>query len=211
MRDLYKVKQNIISWQLYKDEEAVTELIKDNMGLVIIIVKRYLGHGLTFEELKSAGMMGLLNAIDKFDYTKSIEGFSTYAGLAIERAIQRELSTYNKHSHVLSLSEPIGYNKDGDELTIEDLVGTDSEELLEEVISNIKNDVVRNALKSLTSKEQKIILLRYGLDESHSMTLGELAEMFNCSKTNIQQYEKKAIKKMRHPRNTRKLKDFIDE
>lgn len=212
MADLEKSKKNIILWRQYKDQDAVTEIIKDYKGFVIMFVRRYLGQGLSFEELESAGMLGLLNAINKFDYINiGMEAFSTYAGLAIERTIQYDLKKYKKHSHVLSLNEPIGQNKDGDDLKIEDIIGTDEEELLEEVISNIKSEILRNALKSLTTKEQKIILLRFGLDDIHAKTLDEIASMFNCTGESIRIQEKKALIKMRHPRNTRKLKDFIDE
>ena len=140
-----------------------------------------------------------------------MEGFSTYVGVAIENSIRYELRKYNKHSHVLSFEQPLGHNKNGDELTIEDIVGTDSEELLENVISEMKIDIVKEALKSLTSKEQQIIMLRYGLDEKHRKSQKEVAEMFDCSQSIIARQEKKALVKMRHPRNTRKLKDFIED
>ncbi len=102
---------------------------------------------LTFEELQSAGNEGLLNAINKFDYNeRAIEGFSSYISLAIENQMRMELRKYNKHSHVLSFEQPIGQTKYGDEM---------------------KTDIVREALQCLTSREQQIILLRYGLDEVH--------------------------------------------
>ena len=171
-----------------------------------------MGKGLTFEELQSAGNMGLFNAINKFDYNeRAIEGFSSYISIAIDNQMKMELRRYKKHSHVLSFDQPIGQNKNGDEMTIEDLVGTDSEQLIEDVISEIKSDIVREALQCLTSREKQIILLRYGLDEIHKKTQDEVAEIFGCSKTTIVKQEQKALIKMRHPKNTRKLKDFIEE
>lgn len=125
--------------------------------------------------------------------------------------MKMELRRYKKHSHVLSFDQPIGQNKNGDEMTIEDLVGTDSEQLIEDVISEIKSDIVREALQCLTSREKQIILLRYGLDEIHKKTQDEVAEIFGCSKSTIAKQEQKALIKMRHPKNTRKLKDFIEE
>ena len=122
-----------------------------------------------------------------------------------------ELRKYNKHSHVLSFDQPIGKNKDGEEMKIEDIVGTDAEQLIEDVISEMKIDIVREALKCLTSREQQIILLRYGLDEAHRKTQDEIAEIFGCSRLTIARQEQKALVKMRHPRNTRKLKDFIED
>ena len=77
--------------------------------------------------------------------------------------------------------------------------------------NEMKIDIVREALQCLTSREQQIILLRYGLDEVHKKTQDEVAEIFGCSKTTIAKQEQKALVKMRHPRNTRKLKDFIED
>lgn len=196
----------------FADEDALTLLVTCNSGLVRFFAKRYLGKGLTYDELVSAGNEGLIKAINKFDYEeRDIQGFSTYISVAIENAMKYELRKYHKHSHVLSFEQPLGQNKDGDELTIEDIVGTDAEELMEDVISEMKIDIVREALKSLTSREQQIIFLRYGLDDVHIKTQEEVAQMLGCSQTSIAKQEQKALIKMRHPRNTRKLKDFIDD
>lgn len=196
----------------FANEDALTLLVTCNSGLVRFFAKIYLGKGLTYDELVSAGNEGLIKAINKFDYEeRDIQGFSTYISVAIENAMKYELRKYHKHSHVLSFEQPLGQNKDGDELTIEDIVGTDAEELMEDVISEMKIDIVREALKSLTSREQQIIFLRYGLDDVHRKTQEEVAQMLGCSQTSIAKQEQKALIKMRHPRNTRKLKDFIDD
>ncbi len=209
---LDETKKSLRAWRELADKEALEFLIICNGGLVGYFAKKYLGKGLTFEELQSAGNEGLLNAINKFDYNKrTIEEFSPYISIAIENQMKMELRKYNKHSHVLSFDQPIGHNKDGDEMRIEDLVGTDAEQLIEDVISEMKIDIVREALQCLTSRERQIILLRYGLDAMHRKTQGEVAEIFGCSKATIAKQEQKALVKMRHPRNTRKLKDFIDE
>ena len=209
---LDETKNCLRAWRELADEEALEVLTICNGGLVGFFAKKYLGKGLTFEELQSAGNEGLINAINKFDYNeRAIEGFSSYISVAIENQIRIELKKYNKHSHVLSFDQPIGQNKDGDELKIEDLVGTDAEQLIEDVISEMKIDIVREALQCLTSRERQIILLRYGLDDTHKKTQDEIAEIFGCSKSLIDEQEKKALIKMRHPRNTKKLKDFIEE
>lgn len=209
---LDETKNCLRAWRELADEEALEVLTICNGGLVGYFAKKYLGKGLTFEELQSAGNEGLINAINKFDYNeRAIEGFSSYISIAIENQMKMELRRYNKHSHVLSFDQPIGQNKDGDEMKIEDLVGTDAEQLIEDLISEMKIDIVREALQCLTSREQQIILLRYGLDEVHRKTQDEVAEIFGCSKTTIAKQEQKALIKMRHPRNTRKLKDFIED
>ncbi len=209
---LDETKNCLRAWRELANEEALEVLTIGNGRLVGFFAKKYLGKGLTFEELQSAGNEGLLNAINKFDYNeRAIEGFSSYISIAIENQMKMELRKYNKHSHVLSFDQPIGQNKDGDEMRIEDLVGTDAEQLIEDVISEMKIDIVREALQCLTSREQQIILLRYGLDEVHKKTQDEVAEIFGCSKATIAKQEQKALVKMRHPRNTRKLKDFIED
>lgn len=209
---LEETKKCLIAWREHKDKDALELLMICNSGLIGYITKKYLGKGLTYEELQSAGNEGLLRAINKFNYQEiAIEVFSGYIGVSIENALKYELKKYNKHSHVLSFDQPIGYDKNGDEMHIEDLIGTDAEQLIEDVISEMKIDIVRDALKCLTSREQQIILLRYGLDEKYRKTQEEVAEIFNCSQRTISIQEQKALIKMRHPRNTRKLKDFIEE
>jgi len=115
------------------------------------------------------------------------------------------------HAEVLSFSQSIGQNKDGKEQTLEDTLGTDDDMLINDVLSDIKSEVVKNALNSLTSKERKIILLRYGLEKDKCKTLEEVGEIFGVTRERIRQTEEKALIKMRHPRNTRKLKDFIED
>lgn len=209
---LEETKKCLIAWREQFDEDSLTLLVIYNRGLVGYFAKRHLGKGLTFEELKSAGDEGLIRAINKFNYLENpIESFSTYVSTAIENQILYELRKYNKHSHVLSFEQPLGQNKDGEELTIEDIIGTDGEELLEKVISEMKIDIVREALECLTTIEKQIIFLRYGMDKTHQKTQEEVAKIFGCSRTLISRQEQKALIKMRHPRNTRKLKDFIED
>ena len=210
--NLEETQNCLIAWREQFDEDALTLLVTSNRGLVGYFAKRHLGKGLTFEELKSAGDEGLIRAINMFNYLENpIKAFSTYVSTAIENQMLYELRKYNKHSHVLSFEQPLGQNKAGDELTIEDIIGTDGEELIEKVISEMKIDIVREALECLTSREKQIIFLRYGMDKSNQKTQEEIAKIFGCSKTSIQRQEQKALIKMRHPRNTRKLKDFIED
>lgn len=209
--ELQDIKNCLYLWRAYGDQQAATVLIESNMGLVRTIANKYRSNGLSFAELESAGRLGLFNAINKFDFeTRDMEGFSSYIGKAIENSIRLELRGYRKHSHVLSFDQPLGQNKDGDELKIEDIVGTDADELMDGVISEMKNEVLREALNCLTTREKRIIFLRYGLDEAYCKTQEELATMFNCSKSTIAKQEAKALTKMRHPKNTRKIKDFLD-
>lgn len=208
---LDETKNYLVAWREHNDKSALESLIISNTGLIIFFVRKYLGKGLSFEELKSAANLGLLNAINKFNYKeRAIEGFSTYISISIENAIKTDLIKYNKHKDVISFDQPISHSKDGDELKIEDILGTYSEQLIEDIISEMKIDIVKEALSCLTSRERQIILLRYGLDETHKKTQEEVAKLFGCSKSTILKQEQRAILKMRHPRNTKKLKDFIE-
>ncbi len=198
-------------WREYHDEEAITILIESNMGLVKSIANKYKGTPLTYDELVSAGRIGLFNAINKFDYiNRPIEGFNSYIGISIENGILQDLRKYNKHSHVMSFNQTIGHNKDDEELKLEDVIGTDADELIDNVITEFKNEALREALQCLTSREKQIMFLRYGLDEDSRKTQEEIAQIYNCTKSNISRMENKALIKMRHPKNTRKIKDFLD-
>lgn len=209
--NLDETKKCLKAWRELADKEALECLMLCNGGLVALFAKRYLGKGLSFEELQSAGNLGLLKAIHKFDYeTREMKAFSSYIAIAIENKMRTELKQYNKHRHVLSFDQRIGQNKDGNEKRIDDLVGTDSEQLMEDVISKMKIDIVREALQRLTPRERQIILMRFGFDQKHKKTREEIAKLLGCSGPTVASYEQKALRKMRHPRNTRRLKDFID-
>lgn len=198
-------------WHESHDEESIEKLIKGNEGLVKYIAKKYLNKGLTFEELLSAGNEGLIRAINMFNYEdNNIKSFSSYVGKSVENSIILELRKYNRYINEISLNQPISKDKDGNDLALEDLIGTDADELIENAIFEMKNELVRESLNCLTSREKQIILLRYGLDDSHRKTQEEIAKMFNCNQTTIVKQEQKALIKMRHPRNTKKIKDFID-
>lgn len=198
--------KNLILWREKKDKNALNKLIDNNIRLVFFFVNKYIDNGLTLEELKSAGIEGLLKGINHYDYTGDTNAFSTYIGLSIKRTIEREIDKYNKHSHVISLDQKIGENEDGEILKIEDIVGTDIEDVEKKVISSFQNNIIKDILKQLTPREQAVIILRYGVEE---MSQVEIAEMFNCTRQAVSDREKSALKKLRHPNNIKKLKDFI--
>ena len=198
-------------WRENNDEDALTLLVVSNRGLVKCISAKYINSGVPFDDLVSSGNEALIRAIYRFDYHNySIQTFSTYISKAIESGILKELRIYNKHNQVLSFDDPLGYNKNGDELKVEEIIGTEPEKLHNDVVNEMKIEVVREALKCLTSRERQIILLRYGLNEQNKKTLKEIGNLLGISGQAVSQIEQKALMKMRHPRNTRKLKDFND-
>ena len=207
---LDETKRFLIAWREYEDKDALTVLVECNQGLVGYFVGKNIGKGLSNDELMSAGNLGLLKAINAFDYNNiSINAFSSYISVSIDREMKKDIKKNSKHSDVISFDDHI-YGEDED-LTIEGIIGTDEDELLNNVIDNLKIDIVRDALKSLSHREQQIILLRYGLDDKHRKNLDEIAEILNCSRQNVSLMEKRALIKMRHPRNTKKLKDFFND
>lgn len=213
MRIVEEDIKNLILWREKKDKNALNKLVDNNIGLVIffanIYANRFLYGGLTFEELKSAGIEGLIKAINHYDYTDDTNAFSTYIGLSIRRAIAREIDKYNKHSHVLSLDQKISRNEEDESLRIEDVVGTDSEEVSNTAMSSIKSDIIKEVLSCLTPKEQEVIILRYGLN-GEEKNLVEIAEMLNCTKQSIFKNEKNALLKLSKQKSIKKLKDFIE-
>lgn len=178
------------------DKSAKDLLITHNLRLVAHIVKKYNASN-EADDLISVGSIGLIKAINTFKYGKNTQ-FSTYAARCIENEILMLLRANKKHNVVMSLSETLGKDKDGNEVTVMDIVGNEKED----VISNVENNILTEKLLSiikqvLSTREYQIICMRFGLNGARSYTQREIAKKLGISRSYISRLEKKALDIMR--------------
>lgn len=177
------------------DEEAKEILVKHNLRLVAHIAKKYSNYG-DNDELISIGSIGLIKAIESFNAQKGA-ALATYASRCIENEILMTMRTTKKHRSNVSLNEPIGVDKDGNELVIMDMLESD-----QNVIDDVENSIMMEKLTQITKaaldeREYQIIKMRYGLENSAALTQREVAKKFDISRSYVSRIEKKALDKIK--------------
>lgn len=178
------------------DKEAKDKLISHNLRLVAHVVKKYSGAAET-DDLISVGSIGLIKAINTFEEGKGTQ-LATYTARCIENEILMLLRSNKKYKNEVYLSDPVGNDKDGNELTLMDLLFFRDDEVLEEVDKSIENDKFIEFIKTVLNKREfTVISLRYGLNGGRTYAQREVAVMLKISRSYISRIETKAIEKLR--------------
>ncbi len=178
------------------DESVKGELIEHNLRLVVYIARRFDNSGVDLDDLISVGTIGLIKAVNSFNSDKNIK-LATYASRCIENEILMHLRKTVRLKSEVSFDEPLNTDWEGNELLLSDIMGTDSDVVYKKIESGVENELLKEALLKLNSREREIMCLRYGLDGENEKTQKEVADMLGISQSYISRLEKKIIGRLK--------------
>ena len=178
------------------DSAARSLLIEHNLRLVVFIAKRFESTGVGMEDLISIGTIGLIKAIRSFDPEKKIK-LATYASRCIENEILMHLRKIASQRTEISIDEPLNTDWDGNELLLSDILGTDGEEISRPLEDDADRAMLMRAIATLSDRDRKIILLRFGIGQTEDATQKEVAQMLGISQSYISRLEKRIIAHLR--------------
>ncbi|NLJ85426.1 MAG: RNA polymerase sporulation sigma factor SigK [Firmicutes bacterium] len=179
------------------DKEARDVLVERNLRLVAHIVKKFDNTGEETDDLISIGTIGLIKAINTFDVRQKTR-LATYAARCIENEILMHLRSTKKGRKDVMLYDAIGADKEGNEITLIDILGTDPDEVLEQVEWSVEQEKLRVMLMRLGAREKKVLELRYGLGDGIRKTQREISRKLGISRSYVSRIEKRAITKLQH-------------
>ena len=178
------------------DIEARNILIEHNLRLVVFLAKKYENTTYDIEDLVSIGSIGLIKGINTYKIDKNIK-LATYASRCISNEILMFLRKNKRKKTEVSLEEALNYDSEGNELHLEDILGTDAELVPKEYERKVDKEILNEEIKSLSKRDREIMTLRYGLNNTLEYTQKEVAEMLGISQSYISRIEKKVVKKLK--------------
>ncbi|GGB28773.1 RNA polymerase sporulation sigma factor SigK [Virgibacillus dakarensis] len=179
------------------DENARNKLIEHNLRLVAHIVKKFENTGEDMEDLISIGTIGLIKGIESFSVEKGTK-LATYAARCIENEILMHLRALKKVKKDVSLHDPIGQDKEGNEISLIDILEAENTDVIEYIQLNMEIDKMKDYLSILTGREKEVIIYRYGLNDYKELTQREIAKKLNISRSYVSRIEKRALMKVFH-------------
>lgn len=178
------------------DVNAKNELIERNLRLVVYIAKRFENTGIDMEDLISVGTIGLIKAVNSFDFTKQIK-LATYASRCIENEILMHLRKTVRQKAEISFDEPLNVDWEGNVLLLSDVLGTDSDVIYKDVESGAEREILAESFARLGEREKKILKMRFGLFGDEEKTQKEIAAEMGISQSYISRLEKKIVGKLK--------------
>lgn len=177
--------------------QARNILIEHNLRLVAHIAKKYTGPAFSQDDLISIGTIGLIKAVNTYTSEKSTR-LATYAARCIENEILMSIRASRKLKSEISLNQPIGMDQDGNEISFNDILGTDDDEIIDSISLKIQVGKLYDAIHHvLTPREQQVIIKRYGLDGREPLPQREIAKLLQISRSYVSRIEKKALEKLK--------------